>query len=52
MSPSTGSDAGLAYADDYDEDAPVVMSLGIRKSSALSGSQRSSLINMSPPALS
>ncbi|OAX36595.1 hypothetical protein K503DRAFT_288320 [Rhizopogon vinicolor AM-OR11-026] len=40
MSPSTGSDAWLAYADDYDEDTPVVMPLDIRKSSALSGTDK------------
>lgn len=37
MSPSTDSERGLAYADDSDDDTPVVMPLDIRKSSALSG---------------
>ncbi|OAX31174.1 hypothetical protein K503DRAFT_112725 [Rhizopogon vinicolor AM-OR11-026] len=36
MSPSTDSDAGLAYADDSDDDTPVVIPLDIRKSGALS----------------
>ncbi|KAG1891355.1 hypothetical protein F4604DRAFT_1705735 [Suillus subluteus] len=37
MSPSTDSEAGLAYADDSDNDTPVVMPLDIRKSNAVSG---------------
>ncbi|KAG1906050.1 uncharacterized protein F5891DRAFT_638969 [Suillus fuscotomentosus] len=37
MSPSTDSDVGLAYADDSDNDTPVVMPLDIRKSNAVSG---------------
>ncbi|KAG1756432.1 uncharacterized protein EDB91DRAFT_1076469 [Suillus paluster] len=36
MSPSTDSDVGLAYADDSDNDTPVVMPLDIRKSNAIS----------------
>ncbi|KAH7926635.1 hypothetical protein BV22DRAFT_1032630 [Leucogyrophana mollusca] len=34
MSPSTDSDVGLAYADESEDDTPVVMPLDIRKSSA------------------
>ncbi|OAX42258.1 hypothetical protein K503DRAFT_374508 [Rhizopogon vinicolor AM-OR11-026] len=37
MSPSTDSDAGLTYANESDDDTPVMMPLDIRKSSALSG---------------
>jgi len=39
MSPSTNSDAGLAHVDDSD-DTPVVMPLDIRKSSALSSTNK------------
>lgn len=37
MSPSTDSEVGLAYADDSDNDTPVVMPLDIRKSNTVSG---------------
>ncbi|KAG2041813.1 hypothetical protein BDR03DRAFT_890479 [Suillus americanus] len=37
MSPSTDSEVGLAYADDSDNDTPVVMPLDIRKSNSVSG---------------
>lgn len=40
MSPSTDSEPGLAYADDSDNDTPVVMPLDIRKSSTLSGTNK------------
>ncbi|KAG2077972.1 hypothetical protein BDR04DRAFT_1131780 [Suillus decipiens] len=36
MSPSTNSEVGLAYADDSDNDTPVVMPLDIRKSNEVS----------------
>lgn len=34
LSPSTGSEVGLAYADNSDEDTPVVVPLNLRKSNA------------------
>ncbi|KAG2158460.1 uncharacterized protein EDB93DRAFT_670705 [Suillus bovinus] len=37
MSPSADSEVGLAYADDSDNDTPVVMPLDIRKSNVVSG---------------
>lgn len=36
MSPSTNSEVGLAYADDSDNDTPVVLPLDIRKSNEVS----------------
>ncbi|OAX30716.1 hypothetical protein K503DRAFT_788282, partial [Rhizopogon vinicolor AM-OR11-026] len=40
MSPSTDSDAGLAYVDDSDDDTLVVVPLDIRKSSAPSSTNK------------
>lgn len=40
MSPSTDSEQGLAYADDSDDDTPVVIPLDIRKSDVLSGTNK------------
>ncbi|KAL4077325.1 hypothetical protein V8B97DRAFT_1866260 [Scleroderma yunnanense] len=49
LSPSGGSEVGLAYADDSDEDMPVVVPLNLRKSNANMGNGKIKFPTMPSP---